>query len=156
MSRLIIVCLAFALLVGCAASEIRYANSYDENLTINVTTDKSGSLFTSIEITAGINDLDAACQPHYQGYVDLAPGPNKIGLAPGVLTYLIVEISYSGPGKNTRFSRGTLLKPLPGKRYVIDVDYIDSMYDFRLFEVKGGKRKSLEQVPASACKPGLA
>jgi len=132
------------ILLGCASTP-RYTSSHDENVTINVDVD-GGGLFTSVDMAAGVNDLDADCQPHYRGAVELSPGANPIGLAPGVLTYLMVDIAYSRPGASSNFGRGTVLRPMPGKQYEVDIAYHDNMYDFRLFEVSGSKRQEMQRL----------
>lgn len=140
-----------AILLGCASTP-RYTSSHDENVTINVDVE-GGGLFTSVDVVAGVNDLGADCQPHYRGMVELSPGANPIGLAPGVLTYLMVEVAHSRPGASGSYGRGTVLRPLPGKQYEVDVTYHDDMYDFRLFEVSGSTRNEMQRLsPDEGCR----
>lgn len=145
-------CVSIGLLVGCASSSApRYDNTQDKNVTINVNTDERSGLFTSVEAVAGINDLDNHCKTNYRGYVELSPGKNQIGLPPGVKTYLNVEFAFGSRSSSSSFARGTILKPVKGHQYDVDVEYIDGMYDFRLYEVSGSKRKQLKVVPMEQC-----
>ncbi len=150
--RVIACSLVGSLLFGCSSTPHYADNNFEKNVTINLTMDESSGLFSSVDVAAGINDYDDACQHHYRGFVELVPGENKIGLAPGVLTYLMVEITHSRFRKTSRFSRGTMIQPKRGRQYVVDINYADSMYDFRVYEVRGSKRKELKLVSDPACR----
>lgn len=113
-----------------------------------------GGLFSSVDVVAGVNDLDSRCEPHYRGMIEIKPGENKLGLAPGVLTYLQVDIAHKRPGQSSLDSRGTMIKPVSGKKYQVEINYIDDMYDFRLFEISGVKRKPLKLKSVSKCRKG--
>ena len=66
----------------------------------------------------------------------------------------MVEISNKRAFTNDgSYGRGTLLRLEPGRKYEGDVNYVDSMFDFRLYEVAGSGRKELELVPRTACAP---
>lgn len=151
---LILCIMTASLLTGCS-SVPKYPNTLPKNVTINMTLGENdrGGFFTSVDVAAGVNDLDRKCNIDYKGYVKLEPGKNEIGLAPGQLTYLLIEIvrsSYSSAGS---FSRGTLLIPKKDAKYEIDFNYIDSMFDLRIYEIYKSKKRELDPVPLDACMP---
>lgn len=139
-------------MLGCA-SEPRYKNEPKKNLIINLNVDEKNGIFSSIDIAAGVNDIDKQCQSHYRGYQTLHPGVNEMGLTQGVLTNLVVEVVKSTYRSGSSYSRSTLLKPAPGKLYEIDVSYLDNMFDFKLYEVRGSSRVAMKLVPFSSCVP---
>lgn len=141
-----------SLLIGCASDPV-YKNETDKNLVINLKVDEKNGLFSSIDIAAGVNDIDKQCQPHYRGYQTLSRGRNEMGLTKGVLTNLVVEVVKTKYRSGSSYSRGTLITPMQGKRYEIDVSYLDSMLDFRLYERVGKQRISLKLIPMSECSP---
>ncbi len=149
--RTIIYFVAGIYLAACTTPAPRYNNTADNNLTINLDMDIKGGIFSSVDVVAGINDFDIKCQPHYRGHVELKPGKNMLGIKPGQLTYIQVEVARNNPTTRSSFSRGTLLKPGTGKKYAIDVTYKDNMFDFRLFDVTGPTRKKLNIAPHTAC-----
>lgn len=140
------------LLAGCASDPV-YKNEPEKNLVINLKVDERNGLFSSIDIAAGVNDINAQCQPNYRGYQTLSPGRNEMGLAPGILTNLVVEVVKSKYRSGSSYSRGALITPMPGKRYEIDASYLDNMFDFKLYEITGKQRKSLQLIPLTECKP---
>ena len=151
-TRFIFIAVLSSLLWGCSSAPIKYQNAGEQNLTINLRLDKRGGIFTKIKVVSGVNDLDSNCEPHYKGMVELTPGKNEIGLKPGVLTFIQVDVAHNGTGINSVTNRGTMLKPESGKNYQIDISYIDNMYDFTLYEVLGTQRKQLKLMPLSNCR----
>ena len=158
----IIICLASFTLLAACSSRTPYKNIQDKNLTVNLVQgedsrggffDPSLGFFSSVDIVAGINDLNPKCETAYKGYIDLKPGNNELGLKPEQLTYLMVEVVKSASGGATSFSRGTLIKPKKGKQYELDVNYVDSMFDMKLYEVRKSKRKKINITPLNTCKP---
>ena len=148
--RSLVVFVAALMLAGCAS---QYPNTYDKNIIVNLTMEKPG-LLTTAKAVIGVNDMSADCKIEFLGKVDLVNGPNKVGLAPGQLTNLVLDMSldtFGGPSRGIR--RTTWFKPAAGKQYEIDVSYIDSMFDLRLYEITGSKRKELSKPSAPACKP---
>lgn len=143
-----------SLLISCATSSKRYLNTYSKNVTIDVKIDKKNGAFSSTKAYLGVNDLIKGCKTEYQGEIELIKGKNKLGLAPGKLTYLIVEIlqKNSFPNTTSTFQQGTLIKPKKGRRYEVIVNYVDNMFDFRLYEIRKSKRKQLQIIPLSACR----
>lgn len=137
-------------IAGCASA--RYQDRQEKNVTIHVKLGKEG-LFTSTEIVAGINDIAPDCSSSYRGYIPLRAGANELGLATGQRTYLMVEIEQSKFRQKSSFSRGVLFTPGQGRKYEVEVAYVDEMFDLRLYEAAGKTRKPLDVVPASACRP---
>lgn len=140
------------LLAGCS-SIVHYPNTAPKNVTINMSTDKTSGLFTSVEFSAGINNLKKDCTIDYKGFVDLKAGQNEIGLKTGVPTFLILEIKQDGFNSVRTSQQGTLIKPKKGSKYEVVMKYFDSMIDFRLYEIRKSKRKKLKITPITACKP---
>lgn len=142
-----------SLLAGCASGPKYYPDKLDKNVTIKLTTDIVDGTMSKFEVVAGINDLRKDCTTDYKGMVELKAGKNGLGLAPGKLTYLAVEVFQKKSFHSaTRSSmQGTLLKPQKGKQYEVIVKYVDNMFDFRLYET-GKKKKRLSIVPMDACR----
>lgn len=143
--RIIISLMVAALAAGCASSP-PYPNNRDKNLTINLHLVKNGGFLTSAAAVAGINSYARDCSNDYQGYVNLAEGANEIGLEIGQPTLLIVEITHKTFGSSGGVQRGALLTPRAGSRYQIDANYVDGMFDFRLYEIGGKGKKPLDIV----------
>lgn len=144
MIRLLFMALVSGLLFGCAT---HYPNTLDKNLTVNINLEKNGGILTSAEAVAGVNEIGKDCSNDYKGFVELEPGANEIGLALGQPTLLLVEISHSTFGGGDRsVQRGAMITPKAGSRYQIDVNYVDAMFDFRLYEVGRSGKKPLEVV----------
>lgn len=143
---------AACFITGCSSIP-EYPNTYPKNVTINMKLGEGdkGGLFTSVDIAVGVNDLVNKCETKYQGYVDLVPGENKLGLAPGRPTYLMIEIARSSYGSSGSFGRGTMLTPKQGAQYVIDFNYVDSMFDIRFYELKKNKKIEMPLVSLPAC-----
>lgn len=139
-------------MIGCSTA-VQYPNSVPKNITINLTTDTSSSFFNSTVISAGVNNLNKDCTTDYKGFINLTSGNNNLGLKTGLLTHLILEIKQDGFTGTKTFQRGTLIKPKPGSKYEVIVKYIDSMFDFRLYEVRKSKRSELKIIPWSTCQP---
>lgn len=142
-----------SLLAGCSSNPKYYHNKIDKNVTINLTTDIVDGAMSKFEVVAGINDLGKDCTADYKGIVELKAGKNGLGLTPGKLTYLAVEVfqkeSFHSASRSSM--QGTLLNPQKGKQYEVIVKYVDNMFDFRLYEI-GKKKKRLPIVPVDTCR----
>lgn len=143
--RLFVLLLATLWLAGCSVAQ-RYPNDMAKNLTINLHLVKNGGLFTSAEAVAGINNYAKDCSNDYKGYVKLSEGTNEIGLSIGQPTLLIVEITHKSMGSSGGVQRGAVITPKAGVRYQIDANYVDGMFDFRLYEIGGKGKKPLDIV----------
>jgi len=161
-TKIIICFIALGLLAGCGANRKPYDNSLDKNVTINLVQgedskggffDSKLGFFASVDIVAGVNDLDDRCRTKYKGYVDLEPGDTKIGLKPDQLTYLMVEVTKSASGGSSSFSEGTLIKPKKGYKYELHMNYSDGMSDLKLYEIRKSKKTKMKMFPLAACKP---
>lgn len=147
-----LVLLSVGLLAGCASTPQYYPNTHENNFTVNLNLSEKGGFLTTVKAYAGINDIAGDCTSRYLGFVDLKDGANKIGLAPGKRAYLIVQISSRIGYNSSSLQRGTLITPVAGKQYEITANYMDGMFDFRLFEVTKSGKMELPIVPVSACK----
>ena len=143
-----------SLFTGCVSNKQYYPNKIDKNVTIELTTDIVDGTFSKFEVVAGINDLNMDCATDYKGMIELKAGTNRLGLTPGKLTYLGVEVfqqkSFHSSARSSM--QGTLLKPKQGKQYEVIVNYVDDMFDLRLYEI-GEKKKQLAIIPMDACSP---
>jgi hypothetical protein len=148
----------FVALTGCATRGSKiYPNTLDKNLVIKLNLGNTASKPSTIDVYMGVNNIAKDCTDIFEGELTLAPGVNKIGLAPGKRVYLVVVATDRGDflGRNKGYSvkQGALFIPEPGKRYEIVINYIDEMWDYRLHEINGNRRQSLPVVPISVCKP---
>lgn len=141
--RLLVLLLVTLWLAGCSVAQ-RYPNEMAKNLTVNLHLVKNGGIFTSAEAVVGINNYAKDCTNDYKGYVDLNEGANEIGLQVGQPTVLIVEITHKSMGSSGGVQRGALITPKAGARYQIDANYVDGMFDFRLYEIGSKGKKPLE------------
>ena len=141
------------LVSGCS-SVPKYPNAFAKNVTINMKLgdEDQGGLFTSVDVAVGVNDIVSGCETSYQGYVELKQGENKLGLAPGKPTYVMIEIARNSYGSGGSFGRGTVLTPKQGSQYVIDFNYVDGMFDLNVYELKKNKKIELPLIPLPACK----
>lgn len=137
-----------------------YKNILNKNLTVNLVQgenskgsffDSSLGFFTSVDIVAGVNNLNAKCDGDYRGYIDLVPGKNKLGLKPGQLAYIVVVVVKSASGGSSSSSHEVMIKPKKGIQYELDVNYVENMFDMNLYEVRKSKRKKMP--PLGVCKP---
>lgn len=145
-------------LCGCASMPNQtYPNTLDKNLAIHLNLGDVNSLPSKMDVYAGIYDITKDCTDHFQGEIALSPGLNQIGLAPGKRVYIVVAAIDGGNflSRSRSFTKrqGALLDPRPGRRYEIIINYIDEMWDFRLYDVNTTRRQSLPVVSISACKP---
>lgn len=143
--RLFVVIALTTLQLGCSFST-PYPNELAKNLTINLHLVKSGGFLASAEASAGVNNFAKDCSYDYKGYVELSEGGNEIGLKIGQPTLLIVEITQKSMGSSGGIQRGAVITPKAGVRYLIDANYVDSMFDFRLYEIGRSGKKPLDIV----------
>lgn len=122
-------------------------------MTVNLKTDESSGFFTKFQVLAGVNDLNKKCEIDYKGHVELEKGKNKIGLVPGQLTLFLINIAHTRGNSQTNYKNGMLIRPKRNRRYELDVEYLDSLLDLRLYEVRKSKRKRLKIIPQSGCRP---
>jgi hypothetical protein len=144
--------LSVGLLAGCASTPQYYPNTHEKNFTVNLSLSEKGGFMTTVNAYVGVNEIAGDCSSRYLGFVDLKDGANKLGLTPGKRAYLAVQISSSIGYSSSQLQRGTLITPVAGKQYEITANYVDGMFDFRLFEVTKSGKKELPIVPISACK----
>jgi hypothetical protein len=140
MKTQILATLLLAGLVAGCATPYRPGN-LEKNLTVNLSLD-DGSVLTRSGAAIGVHNVGKDCEADYLGYVDLVTGANEIGIAPGQRTLLIVEVEQRSVGSRSSMQRGAAFTPKPGAKYRIDANYVDAMFDFRLYEVtRAGKRE---------------
>lgn len=153
-ARILLCLLLCGSLLGCASSPQPYRGNYEKNLTVHLNLSDPRGLLSSAAASVGVNDMVDDCSSQYQGFVALSPGSNKIGLQPGHATYLIFTVSHGRLGKRSNFGRGMLLTPAAGRQYEVRIDYVNDMFDLRLYETSQSGRKELTIVPLTSCRPG--
>ena len=143
-----------SLITSCSTNiAVHYPNNGPQNITIHITAEKSNNYVTSVDISAGVNELNKDCDISHKGFINLTSGENKLSIKPNITTYLVLQITQDGRMGKQTFQRGTLIKPEMDKKYEIVMNYIDSMFDFNLYEVRESKRKTLDILPLTACQP---
>ncbi|MFA6903271.1 MAG: hypothetical protein WC236_09330 [Gallionellaceae bacterium] len=158
MPKIIVTWLVCIALSGCTAgnnySKI-YPNTLDKNLSIYLNLGNVDKLPSKIDVYVGVNDISKDCTDQFQGDISISPGVNKIGLAPGKKVYVVVAAIDRGDflGRNAGYTvrHGALLTPRVGRQYEIVINYIDEMWDYKLYEINGSRRVSLPVVSVSPC-----
>jgi len=143
-------------LTGCSGLKT-YPNDRPANVHLKTETD-SGSMLTGIDTQVHIYRVSSKCTTDYLGTVEMDENTADVGLPVGELLYVNFVFVRSGFLSSSTSSTGidTLIKPKRGAKYIVDLQYLDDMYDMQIWEkasTKSGKRK-LPIVPFDACKPG--
>lgn len=148
--------LAVGLLAGCSSMK-PYPNTLEKNLQIRTAT-TSGSFFSSVRAQALIYRVDAQCQTHFEGTVDLDAPTVAVGIPIDRLSYLEFTFKSSAflSNSSSSISQGTLLRPRPGYRYDLDVSYENNIYNVVVRENHPRTRAKREIFLASlnTCKAG--
>lgn len=139
------------LLAGCSG-KYTYPNTLAKNLYIETTTD-SASILSSVRAAMGVYRVDEHCRIEYQGTVDLDSSSISVGIPAGEPSYLVFEFASSSFLANSRRSitYETLLVPIAGRDYRLEVSYVDDIYYVQIREGRSGElamrripRKSLQ------------
>lgn len=139
---------------GCAQVK-HYPNTLARNVHVHTRTD-TGSMFSSVEASLHVYDVDASCKPHYLGVMALDAPNVDVGLTPDQRAYLVFGFDSSSwlASSNTSINQETLLTPRRGYSYDIDVSYIDDLYNVVIHETdRGGHRREIDTQRLSACQP---
>ena len=140
-------------LVGCSGIK-SYPNTLAKNLHIQTETD-SGSFFSSVRAAVNIYRVDARCQLEYQGTVDLDESSVAVGIPSDRSSYLVFDFASSSFLANSRssISYETLLEPVAGYNYDIEVSYIDDIYNVEIRETHPFKsvNRDIELKDLNAC-----
>jgi hypothetical protein len=141
------------LLAGCSGIK-PYPNNLENNLHLHTKTD-SGSLFSSVRAAVDIYQVNARCQPEYQGTVDLDKSSLAIGIPIDQTSYLNFGFASSSwlANSNSTISYETLLTPRAGYDYDIEVTYLDDIYHVAILEThqRNSIRRDIEQQTLSDC-----
>jgi hypothetical protein len=141
------------LLVGCSG-KYTYPNKFARNLHIQTQT-QSGGLFSSVHAAVGIYRVDDQCRIDYQGTVDLDERMISVGIPAGRPSYLVFEFATSSFLANSRgnITYETLLTPVPGRDYDLQVSYLDSIYNVEIRESRPGDTtaRKIERRDLRAC-----
>lgn len=151
-SKLVMFTLIACFFIACSnKSELIYQNDLYNNLTINFKTDKKKDFFIHTKVYVEISNLDKQCNLKYLGHLPLIQKNMTLGLQPGQLHYLVINLAFETNSLNSSFREGFLIYPKTGKKYQLDVDYLDSLLDMRLYQINNYKRKQLKALPQEAC-----
>lgn len=139
-SKILAMLLSAVFVAGCA-TPYRPGN-LEKNLTVNLALG-DGSALTRSRGVLGVHHVGKDCEADYPGYVTLTQGVNEVGIATEKRTLLIVEVEQRSLGSRSSMQRGVAFTPKLGAKYRIDANYVDSMFDFRLYEVTRAGRREL-------------
>ena len=142
--------ISLLILPGCS-SPLIYPNTIDKNITIDLETNSRGSLFTSVDFLAGINNTDQACNLDYKGHIPLQAGRNPLGLEENQLTFLLINVVHRTGNSSSSFQRGALIYPRKGETYRLEVAYIDELLDMNLYKVNNSTLQPMDILPMDAC-----
>jgi hypothetical protein len=151
-TRMLVCALSLAL-AGCSGLR-DYVSSADRNLLIRTKT--SGSPLTKVEAFLHIYRLKNACETEYLGTVSLDRDEIRTGLPPQQPTYLkfVFKTSPRLGGGSSLIPYGVAVTPQPSARYVADLSYADSLYNFTVREIgPHGKAGRLIERRALNCPP---
>lgn len=144
---------AISLLGGCSG-KFTYPNTLAKNLHIQTETE-SNSPFSSVSATVGIYRVDDQCKIEYQGSVDLDGKPISVGIPWDRPSYLVFEFTNSSflASSTRRISYETLLSPVAGHVYDVDVSYLDDIYNVEIRESQPGhgRSRSIERKELRNC-----
>lgn len=126
-------------LAGCSG-KYTYPNTLAKNLYIETTTDSS-SVFSSVRAAMGVYRVDEHCRIEYQGTVDLDSSSISVGIPAGKPSYLVFEFASSNFLASSRRSitYETLLVPVAGRDYRLEVSYVDDIYNVHIRESQSGE-----------------
>lgn len=140
-----------ALLAGCSSLKT-YPNDLPKNVRVQTQT-SSGFIFQSLNVGMNIYAVARQCQPTYLGTVDLDRPVVDVGLS--VRQQLYLEFTFNKSARlyssSSSIDYGTLFRPRPSRKYVIDVSYQDDLYQVKIR--RKGARSYLRRRPLETCKP---
>ena len=144
---LVLVSVQFA---GCSSLKT-YPNDLPKNVRVQTKT-SSGSIFQKLNAGLNIYEVDRQCQTAYLGTVDLHHPVVDVGLPVQKQIYLEFTFDKSARFYNSSSSMnyGTLLRPILSRQYVIDVSYLDDLYQVKIREK--GAPSAIERKPLESCK----
>jgi hypothetical protein len=146
--------LGFFFLTGCSGIKT-YPDHLEKNLYITTTTE-SGSFFSSVNASVDIYQLNTDCSLDYQGTVKLDKASVSVGIPYDKHSYLVFGFASSSFLASTSGSitYETILKPRRNYRYMINVSYIDDIYNVEIRENHPSKKlsRNIDTVGLSACK----
>jgi hypothetical protein len=135
------VCLA--VLAGC--SNLRpYQSSGGKNMLVRVK-NEGGGFFSSTRPDVHIFSVDAACEAHYLGTVELDSPRVEIGLPVGqavLIEFVFAKSSFGGQQAATAVEM--MATPRKGTRYEFDVAYLRNGYSATGTEFQPGQAKGRE------------
>jgi hypothetical protein len=145
----LVIVLVSALLVACSSLKT-YPNDLPKNVRVQTKT-STGSIFQKLNAGLNIYEVDRQCQTAYLGTIDLDRSVMDVGLP--VQKQLYLEFTFDKSARLASSSSsiyyGTLLRPAPARQYVVDVSYIDDLYQVKMREK--GSTSNLGYKPLESC-----
>jgi hypothetical protein len=125
--------LLISFLAGCSGVKT-YPDTLAKNMNIQTKTDSS--FISTVRATVSIYRVDADCQLEYQGTVKLDKRSVAVGIPSGRSSYLVFGFASSSFLFNARstISYETLLRPVAGHIYDVNVSYVDDIYNVEILE----------------------
>jgi hypothetical protein len=135
------VCLA--MLAGCSSLKT-YQSNGAKNMLVRVK-NEGGGFFSSTRPDVHIFSVDAACEAHYLGTVELDAPRVEIGLPVGqavLIEFVFAKSSFGGQQAAT--SVEIMATPRKGTRYEFDVAYLRNGYSATGMEFQPGQARGRE------------
>ncbi len=138
--RTLLGCFILSLIVSACGGVKDYRSSGPHNLTVNTTVD-------SVAAAMELYEIDSHCRAVNLGTVNLENGISEYAVPPGKDIYSVITFnSFSLLGGSSRVTSDALITVRRGRRYEIDVRYVDTIFNVVAYEVDRikGKRRELE------------
>jgi len=123
-----------SVLAGCSGLK-SYPDNLESNLEIHTRTDSS-TILSSIKASLDVYSVSPECSADYKGTVTLDASTVSVGLPIDQPSYLVFRFNSSSflasSSSVTRYD--TVFTPGHGRRYDIDVSYIDDIYNVTISE----------------------
>ena len=146
--------LGFIFLTGCTGIKT-YPNNLEKNLYITTTTE-SGSFFSSVNASVDIYQVTTDCSLDYEGTVKLDEASISVGIPYDKRSYLVFGFASNSflAGSSGTTTYETLLTPRKGYSYMVNVSYIDDIYNVQIRVTHPRKKTSrdIDPVGLSDCK----
>lgn len=132
---------------GCATTR-HYKDTLPHNLKVT-------SKIESVKAALDIYSVGQQCKITYLGTVDIDQDLLEIGIATGKASYLVVSFTSSSFWSSSSGFTHYDISLLPRKayRYLIDVSYIDNIYNVTVYEINqlSGEKREMEGKELQNC-----
>lgn len=147
MSRLIVFFAVLSCLLAACSGLKTYRSDHERNLFITTQTEARG-LFSGVDASLDIYQMQDDCDVHYQGTVDLGDSFVEVGVPTGEPAYLVFRFESSAFLANSHSSTSydIALNPLADHVYEFSVTYRDNIYNVEVQERPRGGPMGLPMV----------